>query len=100
MRIYFNNKFDFKGFSFGMGGLGIILVLIGGILFITLFLPFYPIWYFIVMNHWDEWAEENPSDYLLHFSGVKPRVMDMTKWQWHLVLGIWFFSVISLLILL
>lgn len=97
MRLFFNNKFQFMGFSYGVPGISIILVLLGAILLITLFLPLYPIWYFLVMKYWDKLVVVNPDDQFYHISGVKPRVADMTRFQWKMLLWVWFIVVITLI---
>lgn len=93
MRFYYDNHFNFLGFSYNMSIFGVfagVAAVIGGILLFTVFLPLYPLWYWLAMKNWDKVAETKPSDYFIHGS-VKPRVFDMTKWEWKMLLCVWIF---------
>ena len=97
MRFYYDNKFRFLGFSYNMSMFGVlagVVALIGAILIILVFLPLYPLWYYLAMKKWDKLAVTNPRDIYFHFSGVKPRVFDMTRGEWKMLLVTWVLAVI------
>lgn len=97
MRLFFNDKFQFMGFSYGVSGLSIILVILGAILCITLFLPLYPLWYFLAMRYWDKLVVVDPGYDMIYHGKTKPRVADMSKGQWMMLLWVWFIVVITLI---
>lgn len=98
MRLYYDNHFNFLGFSYNMGFLGVfagVVAFIGVILMITVFMPLYPLWYWLAMKNWDKAAETRQSDLFFHGS-IKPRVFDMTKWEWKMLLAVWIFIAASM----
>ncbi len=103
MRFFYDNKFNFLGFSYNMsvfGALAGVVAFIGMLLIMTVFMPLYPLWYYLAMKNWDKLVVTDPRDRFFHFSGVKPRVFDMTRFEWKMLLVTWIFAVIATIIII
>lgn len=48
------------------------------------------------MKNWDKLSVVHPYDWFVHFWSGKPRVFDMTKWEWKALLVIWIFCSASI----
>ena len=97
MRFYYDNKFNFLGFSYNMSMFGMfagVLALIGSLLIMLIFLPLYPLWYALAMKNWNKLVVTDPRDVLFHLSGIKPRVFSMTRFEWKMLLVVWIIAVI------
>lgn len=92
MRFYYDNKFNFLGFSYSMSMFGVlagVVALIGSILIMLFFIPLYPLWYYLAMKNWDRLVVTDPNDKYFHILGVKPRVFSMTRLEWKMLLVTW-----------
>lgn len=92
MRFYYDNKFNFLGFSYSMSMFGVlagVVALIGSILIMLFFIPLYPLWYYLAMKNWDRLVVTDPNDKYFHILGVKPRVFSMTRFEWKMLLVTW-----------
>lgn len=92
MRFYYDNKFNFLGFSYSMSMFGVlagVVALIGSILIMLFFIPLYPLWYYLAMKNWDRLVVTDPNDKYFHIRGVKPRVFSMTRFEWKMLLVTW-----------
>ena len=92
MRLYFDNRFRFLGFSHNVPGIYFLLIPLAVVL-IPVFIALLPLWYYLSMKNWEKWAYTDSS----FFFDNRERVMEMTKQGWNISLCAWFLWLIILI---